>query len=814
MNKFYVVKRDGSHEDVFYDKIRERIEKMISLEPKLSDKLDPGLVVQKIVGSLTTGITTKKIDDYVAQTCAYLNTEHYDYGKLAGRISVSNLHKETPKKFSESVEACYKNIDVKSRLPHKMYSDEIYKIVMDNRSVLDDAILEERDFSFDYFGFRVLEESYLLKANGKIMERPQYLLMRTALGIHKDNLERVIEVYRYLSWGYFIHATPTLFSASTPFPQMSSCYLLSMFDDSIDGIYKTLRKCANISKYAGGIGLSVNNIRASGSTIRGTNGVAEGIHSMLPVYNSSARYVNQGGGKRKGSIAIYYEPWHADILNILELKRNRKKEEEEEKEEIKGTKTRDLHFGLWIPDLFMKRVIAGEKWSLFCPNDTPGLNDTWGDEFEELYLRYEKEGRARQSLSAQELWFKIIVTQIETGSPYILYKDACNRKSNQNNLGTIKCSNLCTEIIQYTDKNEIAVCNLASIALPKCIKNGKFDFKQLYDLSYILTLNLNNIIDNNYYPVKEARYSNLKHRPIGIGVQGLANVFLLLKLPWDSEGARKLNREIFETIYFAAVTASKDLAIKYGPYESFHGSTMSKGKFQFDLWKEEYEFKKTISIKTKNNEKVVFKDINLDEKLSGMWDWESLRKDVIKYGVRNSLLIALMPTASTSQILGNVECIEPYTSNIYTRKVQAGDFTVVNSELIDVLSELGIWSKELKDKIILANGSIQGIKEIPSDVKELFRTNWEIKMKTLVDMSIDRGLFIDQSQSFNCFFEKPEIDTISKMLIYSWTNGLKTGMYYLRIRPASDPVKFTIQNEKKKVETKDFCEKGCDSCGA
>ncbi len=812
--KLFVIKRNGDHEEMLYDKIRERIQVMIDIEPKLSDELDPGLIVKKVISGIFSGITTVEIDELVAQTCAYMSTEHYDYGKLAGRMAVSNLHKETEDKFSEYVNVCYNNIDHLSGQRHPLYCEEVYKIVVLNADILNKAINKNMDYSYDYFAFKVLESSYLLR-NGKhkIIERPQYMLMRTALGVHKDDIVSVLETYEYLSNGYFIHATPTLFNASTPKPQKSSCFLVDMESDSVEGIYNTLKKCALISKYAGGIGLSINRIRAAGSRIKGTNGISSGLPAMLPIFNDSSVYIDQGGQKRKGSIACYFEPWHADTFEVLELKKNTT---DNIKKNVKDqVKTRDLFFGLWVPDLFVKRVIQDEEWSLFCPNDVPGLNDTWGDKFEELYIKYEKEGKARKKVKAIDLWLKIIETQIETGSPYMLFKDACNRKSNQQNLGLIRCSNLCTEIVEYTDEKEVAVCNLASIALPKCVAEGKFDFLLLQKITYIITLNLNKIIDNNFYPIPETEYSNKKNRPIGIGVQGLADVFILLKLPWDSEEARQLNREIFETIYFSALTASKDLAARLGPYESYEGSPISKGKFQFDLWAEEFESRKNLDIRTKEGVKVIFKDVI---QFSGRYDWDLLRKEILKYGVRNSLTTAPMPTASTSQILGNNECIEPYTSNIYSRKVMAGDFIIVNKHLVNELTKLGLWSNELKNRIIEANGSVQNINEIPKEIKEIFKTSWELKMKILIDMALERGVFIDQSQSLNIFFEKPELQDMTNMFIYSWRMGLKTGMYYLRTRPSSDPVKFSIKKGKeednKEEEEVQSCPIGCDSCGA
>ncbi|MEO8796043.1 MAG: ribonucleoside-diphosphate reductase subunit alpha, partial [Daejeonella sp.] len=639
-------------------------------------------------------------------------------------------------------------------------ADDVFEVIENNAELLDSTLIYDRDFGFDYFGFKTLEKSYLLKLDGKIAERPQHLYMRVAVGIHKNDIDSVIKTYHLMSERWFTHATPTLFNAGTPKPQMSSCFLLTMKDDSIDGIYDTLKQTAKISQSAGGIGLSIHNVRATGSYISGTNGTSNGIIPMLQVFNDTARYVDQGGGKRKGAFAIYLEPWHADIFAFLDLRKNHGKEE---------MRARDLFYALWVSDLFMKRVEADGDWSLFCPHESPGLADCFGDEFEELYTRYEAEGRARKVVKAQELWFAVLDAQVETGTPYLLYKDAANSKSNQQNLGTIKSSNLCTEIIEYTSPDEVAVCNLASLALPRYIINGKFDHEKLYEVTYQATLNLNRIIDHNYYPIVEAKNSNLRHRPIGLGVQGLADTFIQLRYPFESEEARRLNIEIFETIYFAAMTASKDLAIKEGAYETFAGSPLSKGKFQFDLW-----------------------NVQPD---SGRWNWEDLRLDVVKHGVRNSLLVAPMPTASTSQILGNNECFEPYTSNIYTRRVLSGEFVVVNKFLLRDLVNLGLWNNDMKNQIISANGSVADIPEIPSDIKELYKTVWEIKMRSLIDMAADRGAYICQSQSLNLFVSSPNASKLTSMHFYAWKKGLKTGMYYLRTQAASQAIKFTVENQ-------------------
>ena len=754
----FVIKRDGKKETVKFDKITARIEKLCyGFNPALVDPID---VAKKVIEGLFDGVTTSELDNLAAETAASLTTKHPDYALLASRIAVSNLHKNTIKSFSETMRILHGYIDPKTGKDASMIADDVWAIIEKHAEELDSSIIYDRDFGFDYFGFKTLEKSYLLKVNGKIAERPQHLFMRVAVGIHKEDIESAIKTYNLMSERWFTHGTPTLFNAGTPKPQMSSCFLISMKDDSIDGIYDTLKQTAKISQSAGGIGLSIHNVRATGSYISGTNGTSNGIIPMLRVFNDTARYVDQGGGKRKGAFAMYLEPWHADIFEFLDLRKNHGKEE---------MRARDLFYALWVSDLFMQRVEANEDWSLFCPHEAPGLADCWGAEFEALYTKYEKEGRARKVIKAQELWFAVLDAQVETGTPYLLYKDAANGKSNQQNLGTIKSSNLCTEIIEYTSPDEIAVCNLASIALPRFVKEGVFDHVKLYEVTYQATLNLNKVIDGNYYPVKEAEYSNLRHRPVGLGVQGLADAFILLRLPFESEEAKKLNIEIFETIYFAAMTASKDLAIKDGPYETFKGSPLSKGKFQFDLW-------------------------NVTP-ASGRWDWENLRLDVMNHGVRNSLLVAPMPTASTSQILGNNECFEPYTSNIYTRRVLSGEFVIVNKHLLRDLVNLGLWTPAMKDKIITANGSVQDIAEIPADIKELYKTVWEIKMRTIIDMAADRGAYICQSQSLNLFINQPNASKLTSMHFYAWKKGLKTGMYYLRTQAASQAVKFTVENQ-------------------
>ncbi|MBD1392437.1 ribonucleoside-diphosphate reductase subunit alpha [Mucilaginibacter glaciei] len=752
----FVVKRDGRKESVKFDKITARIEKLC-YGFKLVDPID---VAKKVIEGLFDGVTTSELDNLAAETAASLTIKHPDYALLASRIAVSNLHKNTVKSFSETMRNLYEYIDPKTGKDASLLADDVYEVIKNNAELLDSTIIYDRDFGFDYFGFKTLEKSYLLKLNGKIAERPQHLFMRVSVGIHKHDVESAIKTYNLMSERWFTHATPTLFNAGTPKPQMSSCFLLTMKDDSIEGIYDTLKQTAKISQSAGGIGLSIHNVRATGSYISGTNGTSNGIIPMLKVFNDTARYVDQGGGKRKGAFAIYLEPWHADIFEFLDLRKNHGKEE---------MRARDLFYALWVSDLFMQRVEANEEWTLFCPHEAPGLADCFGAEFEALYTKYEKEGRGRKTIKAQELWFAVLDAQVETGTPYLLYKDAANAKSNQQNLGTIKSSNLCTEIMEYTSADEIAVCNLASLALPRFVIDGKFDHDKLYEVTYQATLNLNKIIDHNYYPVKEAEYSNLRHRPIGLGVQGLADAFILLRYPFESPEAMELNKEIFETIYFAAMTASKDLAIKDGAYETFKGSPLSKGKFQFDLW----DVKPT----------------------SGRWNWEDLRLDVMNHGVRNSLLVAPMPTASTSQILGNNECFEPYTSNIYTRRVLSGEFIIVNKFLLRDLVGLGLWNNGMKDKIITANGSIQDIAEIPAEIKELYKTVWEIKMRNIIDMAADRGAYICQSQSLNLFINAPNASKLTSMHFYAWKKGLKTGMYYLRTQAASQAVKFTVENQ-------------------
>ncbi|WP_221395109.1 ribonucleoside-diphosphate reductase subunit alpha [Dyadobacter sp. NIV53] len=759
----YVIKRDGRRESVKFDKVTARIEKLsYGLD---SNYVQPVEVAKKVVSGIYDGVTTAELDNLAAETAASMTTKHPDYAILAARVAISNLHKNTLKSFSATMKRLYTYVDVKTGENASLLAKEVYDVIRQHASLLDSTIIYDRDYAYDYFGYKTLEKSYLLKVDGKIVERPQHMLMRVAIGIHQEDVQAAIETYHLLSEKWFTHATPTLFNAGTPKPQMSSCFLLTMKEDSISGIYDTLKSCALISQSAGGIGLSIHDVRATGTYIKGTNGQSNGIVPMLRVFNDTARYVDQGGGKRKGSFAIYMEPWHADIFDFLDLKKNHGKEEQ---------RARDLFFALWIPDLFMKRVEANDTWSLFCPHECPGLSDTHSADFEKLYERYEMEGKARKIIKAQDLWFAIMESQIETGTPYMLYKDHANSKSNQKNLGTIKSSNLCTEIIEYTAPDEVAVCNLASIALPKFVEQGadgfmRFDHQKLYEITKVITRNLNKIIDLNFYPVPEAEKSNKRHRPIGIGVQGLADAFCMLRMPFDSEEARQLNKDVFETIYYGAMESSMELAIKNGPYETWEGSPISQGIFQFDMWGVKPESKR--------------------------WDWEKLRKGVIQNGVRNSLLLAPMPTASTSQILGNNECFEPFTSNIYVRRVLSGEFVVVNKYLLKDLVKLGLWNEEMKNNLVRASGSIQPIPNIPQNIKDLYKTGWEIKQRSLLDMSADRGAFICQSQSLNIFMEEANFGKLTSMHFYAWKKGLKTGMYYLRTRAASDPVQFTLSKQ-------------------
>ena len=757
----YVVKRDGHREPIMFDKITARVKKLCY---NLNPLVDPVRVAMRVIEGLYDGVTTSELDNLASEIAATMTTSHPDYAQLAARISVSNLHKNTKKSFSDTMTDLYKYVNPRTGKDAPLLSDEVYNIIQKHKDVLDSSIIYNRDFGYDFFGFKTLERSYLLKLNGEIVERPQHMLMRVSVGIHMEDIDAVLETYELMSKRFFTHATPTLFNSGTPKPQMSSCFLLAMQDDSIDGIYDTLKQTAKISQSAGGIGLSIHNVRATGSYISGTNGTSNGIVPMLRVYNDTARYVDQGGGKRKGSFAIYIEPWHADIFDFLDLRKNHGKEE---------MRARDLFYAMWTPDLFMKRVEADAEWTLMCPNECPDLYKCHSDEFDALYTKYESEGKGRKTIRARELWEKILESQIETGTPYMLYKDAANRKSNQKNLGTIRSSNLCTEIMEYTSPDEVAVCNLASIALPMFVKDDAFDHDKLFRVTKQVTKNLNRVIDRNYYPVQEAENSNMRHRPVGLGVQGLADTFIKLRLPFTSQGAQDLNQEIFETLYFAAVTASMEEAEKDGPYSTFKGSPMSKGEFQHNMW----------GIK--------------DEELSGRWDWTDLRKKVKKHGVRNSLLVAPMPTASTSQILGNNECFEPYTSNIYTRRVLSGEFIVVNKHLLEDLVELGLWTEDMKQELMRANGSVQHIEGIPAEIKELYKTVWEMSMKDIIDMSRHRGYFIDQSQSLNLFMEGATMAKLTSMHFYAWKSGLKTGMYYLRTKSAVDAIKFTLSNKEK-----------------
>lgn len=762
-----VVKRDGHREDVSFDKITARIKKLCyGLDMRFVEPIE---IAKKVIQGLYDGVTTTELDNLAAETAATMATIHPDYAQLAARIAVSNLHKNTNKSFSETMKALYEYIDPKTGEQAGLMGDETFNVIWENRAQLDSVIIYDRDYEFDYFGFKTLERSYLLRMEGKVVERPQHLFMRAAVGIHGNDVNAAIETYSLMSEKWFIHATPTLFNAGTPKPQLSSCFLLSMTDDSISGIFETLSRCAQISQSAGGIGLSIHNVRATGSYIKGTGGTSNGIVPMLRVYNDTARYVDQGGGKRKGAFAVYIEPWHADIFEFLDLKKNHGKEE---------ARARDLFYALWIPDLFMQRVKDDAEWSLFCPNEAPGLYETHSGEFEALYHRYEKEGRARKTIKARELWTQVLESQIESGTPYMLYKDHANRKSNQKNLGTIRSSNLCTEIMEYTSKDEVAVCNLASINLSRFVNEpGDFDFQRLYEITRVVTRNLNRVIDINYYPVPEARNSNMRHRPIGLGVQGLADAFILMRFPFESAEARKLNRDIFETMYFAALSESCAQAEEHGHYESYPGSPISQGIFQFDMW---------------------------GVKPSNRWDWDGLRNMIAKNGVRNSLLLAPMPTASTSQILGNNECFEPYTSNIYTRRTLSGEYIVVNKHLLKDLIAFGLWDEEMKEILIASNGSVQNIDGLPDEIKELYKTAYEIKQKTVIDMSADRGAFICQSQSLNLFIESPTFAKLTSMHFYAWEQGLKTGMYYLRTKAAVDPIKFTLgaKYQQKYVQAK------------
>ncbi|KAL8824913.1 MAG: hypothetical protein Q9191_004732 [Dirinaria sp. TL-2023a] len=759
----FVYKRDGRKERVQFDKITARVSRLCyGLD---SDHVDAAAITQKVISGVYQGVTTIELDNLAAETAAYMTVTHPDYAILAARIAVSNLHKQTKKQFSSVVDDLFHYVNPINHKAAPMISPETHDTVMKHAEELNSAIVYDRDFNYQYFGFKTLERSYLLRLNGKVAERPQHMIMRVAVGIHGDDIEKAIETYNLMSQRCFTHASPTLFNAGTPQPQLSSCFLIDMKEDSIEGIYDTLKTCALISKTAGGIGLNIHRIRATGSYIGGTNGSSNGIVPMLRVFNNTARYVDQGGNKRPGAFAIYLEPWHADVFEFLDLRKNHGKEE---------VRARDLFFALWVPDLFMKRVEANKEWTLMCPNECPGLADVYGEEFEALYEQYEKEGRGRKTIKAQKLWYSILESQTETGNPYMLYKDACNRKSNQKNLGTIRSSNLCTEIIEYSAPDEVAVCNLASLALPTFvdIPRGEYDFGRLHEVTQVLVRNLNKIIEINHYPVEEARRSNFRHRPIGLGVQGLADAFLALRLPFDSPEAKYLNKQIFETIYHAALTASCEIASSLGPYATYEGSPVSQGILQYDMW-------------------------NVTP--TDLWDWDTLKQSIAKHGVRNSLLVAPMPTASTSQILGNNECFEPYTSNIYSRRVLAGEFQVVNPWLLKDLVDMGLWSENMKNRIIADGGSIQNIPNIPADIKALYKTVWEISQRTIVQMAADRGAFIDQSQSLNIHIKEPTMGKITSMHFAGWKLGLKTGMYYLRTMAASAPIQFTVDQEQLKV---------------
>ena len=739
-----VTKRSGRIEDMKFDNVTNRIK---NLTYGLSENCDSSKVAQQVFSSMYDNITTQEIDILSAEICVGMITSDPDYETLATRIIASNIQKVCPNNFHLAMRKLQKS---------GIITDEVVEVAQQVK----EHIKTDRDFDFGYFGLKTLEKSYLQRVNGKLIETPQYMFMRVSIGIHGKDIPSVLETYDKMSLGFFIHATPTLFNAGTPRPQMSSCFLIASKEDSIDGIYGTLTECAQISKWAGGIGMHIHNIRGNKSKIRGTNGQSDGIIPMLRVFNATARYVNQAG-RRKGSIAVYIEPWHTDIMDFLELRLNQGDEE---------ARCRDLFSAMWIPDLFMKRVEEGGKWSLFCPYTAKGLSDVYGDEFEALYTKYEDDGLATATVLAADVWKAILKSQTETGTPYMLYKDACNAKSNQKNLGVIKSSNLCTEILEYTDKDETSVCNLASIALPKYVNKDQktFDFQKLHEVTKIVTKNLNRVIDRNFYPVETARRSNMKHRPIGLGVQGLADVFILCSLPFDSEESRTLNAHIFETMYHAALEASSELAEVGGSYESFEGSPASEGILQPDMWDGEVKF-------------------------SGRYDWDAMRERVKSKGLRNSLLMAPMPTASTAQILGNNECFEPYTTNIYLRRTLAGEFVVVNKHLVNDLKRVGLWSKEMKDLMVKAGGSIQNIVDIPDDIKNLYKTVWEISQKCIIDMAADRGRFIDQSQSMNLFMESPTLSKLSSMHMYAWKAGLKTGMYYLRSKAKARPIQFSLE---------------------
>ncbi len=752
-----VKKRDGSLEEMRYDKITRRISALCS-DLNL-DYVDPTYITLKVTQGIYDGISSTELDTLAAETAAAMTTTHPDYAKLAGRLAVTNLHKTTPKKFSQSIKELFSFIEPRTQTESSLISDELHEFVKKNRAVIDGAIVQERDFDFDYFGFKTLERSYLLKIGQRIVERPQYMYMRVAMGICNFDLEEGLRIYDDLSQHFYTHATPTLFNAGTRRPQMSSCFLIGNKGDDINGLFDTIQDVANISKWAGGIGLHVHDVRAKGSYIKGTGGESDGLLPMMKTYNEVARWINQGG-KRKGSFAVYLEPWHSDIFEFIDLRKNHGKEE---------MRARDLFLAMWTPDLFMQRVQEDGDWTLFSPDEAPGLSDVYDSpdnkNFTELYEKYESEGKGRRVLKARKLMDAILTAQIETGTPYMLYKDPANYKSNQQNLGTIKSSNLCTEIIEYSSPDEQAVCNLASIALPKYIIDGEFNHDLLYQYVYQVVKNLNNVIDLNFYPTKETLKSNMRHRPVGLGVQGLADVFCMLRLPFESEDSDTLQTNIFETIYFAAMTSSKDLAKIGGPYESIEGSPIEKGIFQYQMW----------GLK--------------DKDLSGRWDWTSLRKEVVKFGVKNSLLLAPMPTASTAQILGNNEAFEPFTTNLYSRRTLGGEFVVINKHLVNELMSVGLWGDDIKDKLIMENGSVQNIPEVPTEIKEIYKTVWEMSQKRLLNMAANRSVFIDQSQSLNLFISNATKAKLLAAHLHGWKLGLKTGMYYLRTRSAVDPLK-------------------------
>ena len=761
-----VINRNGEREDVRFDAIKEKL--AVLAEGLDTRWVDVDLVTKTTIEGLYDGVKTSELDQLAAETAAALASHHPDYSRLAARICIDDLHRSTKDNFSEVIDDLRTFVDPESGKHAPLISEEVHAIIMANAERLDAHIDYGRDHNYDYFGFKTLERSYLLRLNGEVAERPQHMLMRVAVGIHHENIDRALRTYDLMSKGYFTHATPTLFNSGTPMPQMSSCFLLTMQDDSLNGIYDTLKQCAMISKSAGGIGLSIHHVRAKGSYIKGTNGSSNGIVPMLRVFNDTARYVDQGGGKRKGSIAIYLEPWHPDLLEFLDLRKNHGKEE---------MRARDLFYAMWTPDLFMKRVEADADWSFFCPNECPGLQDVHSAEFEALYASYEAQGLARKTMPARHVWDKIVEAQIETGTPYMLYKDAANSKSNQQNLGTIRSSNLCTEIIEYTAKDEVAVCNLASIALPRFVDmdKGAFDHNLLYDVTYHATGNLNRVIDVNYYPVEEAYNSNMRHRPIGLGVQGLADTFAMLDLAFESDAARQLNKEIFETIYYAACCASLDAAKAEGPYSSFAGSPASEGKLQFDLW-------------------------GMNDH-SGRWDWDQLKDEIVQHGMRNSLMVAPMPTASPSQILGNNECFEPFTSNLYVRRTLSGEFIVLNKHLVRDLIALDLWSVSMKDEILRHKGSIQAIPTIPEHLRVKYKTTWEIKQKRVLELAADRGAYIDQSQSLNIHMVDANPAKVTSMHFAGWRLGLKTGMYYLRTKAAADAIQFTVEQKAAEDQT-------------